>query len=253
MRLTQIILVGLVAGTLTLAGCASRARRAPRAVAVAATGTEPERAKAPPKKLAIKAARAAAGPAKAAAVVAAPRAPAGNGVALPIEGYGADAAKAEQAAVQDARRKLAAFLQQQQPPLTVALSDERVRRLIREGGPNPLKDVKVEELREDLEVPEGLEALKDLETIKCWSGTLAVTPQDYREFVRLDREARHRQLRAARMEWLAKGLAVVLAGLVALLICIRVGQWATGLWTRRVRVVVACLLVAAVAGLLCLS
>jgi hypothetical protein len=240
MRLTQIVLVILVVGTLALAGCAAkRNRRAPPVAVAAVTGTEPERAQAPSKQAPKKAARGARGPqAKAAAVVAAPNPPAGTGMEWSIEGWGLDQAEAEHDAVKRATKFLAEFLQRQQPPLVLVPSEDYVhQRLIRAGA------------QRHEELDEEIGGVK----VKCWAVRLAVRPQDYQDLVRLDREARHKQLRAVRMEWLAKGLAVVLAGLVALLAFIRVGQWATGLWTRRMRVVVACLLVAAVAGLLCLS
>jgi hypothetical protein len=228
-------LVALVVSTLTLASCAKRSPR---------PGVQPARAKAAAKKAAKEADRPAAEAGQAVAVVVAPKAPAHSGLVEQIKGWGRNQQEAEQDVIKNAGKFLAGFLRRQQSPLTLTPSPDFIRQLLlREGQPQRRED-------EDLEVdgPDGAKI-----KVQCWTATLAVTPEDYQALVRLERDTHHKEQRPGRMEVVAKGFAGVLAGLVVLLGFIRVGQWSTGLWTRRVRVVVACLLVAAVAGFLCLS
>jgi len=168
-----------------------------------------------------------------------------RGLAWQVKGWGRDQNEAEADAVQRATDLLTAFLHQLKPPLTVTPSPAYVRKHLIQG---------IAQRRQ--EDDQDIDKVK----IQCWSLTLAVTPEDYTELVRHDRQARIEQERSGRMLLTALVLAGVLILLVAVIGYIRLKEWAC--CTRRVRsprenlraakakvLAVACVLIVAVIGL----
>jgi hypothetical protein len=223
MCLNWLWLVLVLAAGTVLPGC--RAHRAPpQAVSVA------------PAK------RGSAEPAAARGPAPVERAPATSGLARSVKGWGRNQKEAEDDAVKRGSEFLVDFLRQQKPPLAVTLPPGYARQHLIRGPATRHQDL-------DQEIDKGAEVIK----MQCWSLTLAVTPQDYLNLVRLDRQAHALEQRSARVLLLARVMAGLLAALIAVLTYIRVAAWTRGVRTGRVRVVVVCLLLAAGASLVFLA
>jgi hypothetical protein len=162
-----------------------------------------------------------------------------NGLAWQIKGWGRTQQEAEEDGVKRASEFLGDVLQHQKPPLAVTPPPAYLRKhLIRWPA----------QRREDLDqaVAEGPDKIK----MQCWTLSLAVTPEDYQDLVRLDRQMHHEAQRSERMLLFAKLAGGVLALLAVVLAYLRLEAWMKRACTRRVRLALACFLVVAVVGLL---
>jgi hypothetical protein len=169
-------------------------------------------------------------------------APATRGLARSVKGWGRTQKEAEDDAVKRASEFLTAFLRQLKPPLDMALPPGYVRQhLIR--GPA----IRQQELENEIQkVVDGVK-------MQCWALTLAVTPQDYQDLLRLERRSHAQEQRGGRLLVVARVTAWLLAALVAVLAYFRVVGWTRGVSAGRVKLVLVCFLAAAVASLVFFS
>jgi hypothetical protein len=176
-----------------------------------------------------------------------------HGIAWQVKGWGRYQAEAEADAVARATKGLADFLQDLNPPLLDPPPQSYVRGRLVRGAAQRLQDL-------DQVIDKAPEAIK----MECWSLNLVVTPEDYAELARrekeihIERERSHRMLWSA---WILGGVLILLAGIIGLM---RLREWANALprtWCPRSAakgakvkaLVVACVVVGAVVGFLFLA
>src|SRR5262249_27856606 len=140
-----------------------------------------------------------------------------------VKGWGTNQQEAEEDAARHASKTLAAFLKAQQPPLTAAPPPAYVRKHLIRGPAQRKAD-------EDQVVDQGPEHIP----MECGTVTLAVTPQNYADLVRLQREFRQQRYRSERMLLLARITGAALALLAGVVGLVRLRDWAGNSLARRV-------------------
>ncbi|HYT90540.1 MAG TPA: hypothetical protein VEL76_17670 [Gemmataceae bacterium] len=156
-----------------------------------------------------------------------------------VKGRGETIEEAEKVALARARTLVEEHLRRQQPPLRWSPSAEYIRAHLVSGSPQRLTD-------EDKTVntPEGREY-----TLRSWSWTVTITPEQYRELVKDARreKASDRMLLAGKV---TVGLVLLLAALAGYL---RLDDWTKGAYTRWLVLALAGLLAGVGTGLVLLS
>lgn len=147
---------------------------------------------------------------------------------LQVTEWGQSRKDAEEKAARDVAAKTGEFLRERNPRAVWSPSADYVREHLTWSEPERKQD-------QDQLVPVGEEKVK----AECWSWKVAVTEAGYEEMLREDAQVhsrlarQEREVRAEeRMLLLVKVLAVIVAGLLAVIGYIRLDEWTKGYYSR---------------------
>jgi hypothetical protein len=160
-----------------------------------------------------------------------------------VKALGQTIEEAEKEALAKARTLVAEYLRRQQPPLTWVPSLSYIREHLLSSVPQRHED---EDTRVEARTPTG-EIL--VYPVRCWSWTVAVTPEQYGEMAREDQRARAGE----RMVLAAKVTGGLLFLLVAFAGYLRLDEWTQGAYTRWLLLALGSAAVGVGAGLVLLS